>query len=823
MFHSKEAREHVESFVDLIDYYSLVDNGIGFLKSGAYFAAWEIAGHDVSSQTLADQFYLANRFANGLNLGADFGFGCDVIRVPFTSYIEETSLWHDPVSFLIDEERRRQFAKPGNYFDNRAFFCLTYRPIEREGKASNWLFEAGQGEGEQGGDASRQLERFSRAVDELEALFAANLKSARRLRCWEKGGMIFDDLHRYVRFCIDTEDDSFPIPETAVNLNQLFATPLVPGDWPKLGDKYRAVVAINAFPMKSFAGILAPLLSMPFAYRFCQQAEILDTQQAVAFYTKKAAAWRHKKIPFLSKLIDKQNAQIKDKKAAQLEVEADDAIYAAEYQTTIEVFYTGKVILSHESLDTLREMVKDVRNKIKPFGSRHEESNAVAALVSSLPGHMHRDPRHSVVTTQNLAHFLPLGSPARGHRYHPSPYFPKKSPPHIMAATVGRSPISLCLHVQDTGHALVPGPIGNGKSTLLGHLAVQFLRYPGSRVIAFDKKASLYTLTKAVRGNFMDITPGKIQLCPLYHLDSPTEIAWGSRYVAFLCELNGLTLTPRNQSAIDKGILSIADSDPEYRSITDVQMQIDDDEVRAALDFFTLKSTSGGLLDGRRNPIAISRFTVFETDEMYKLDPRLVNAVLFSIFHEIERRANSAVPTLVLVDEFRKALQHPIAAKNFDEFLEEGRKVNIAVVLAIQSIQKILDSPLRSTILDSCKTKIILPNPNAATGEMADVYRELDLNDSDLEAIAGATPKRDYYWTSPEGNQIISLDCGNVFLAFMQSSDEDRALVDKMIARNPSGWQVDWLRHKGLDSYGWPTFLESLIESSEHLYAAVSA
>src|SRR5256885_3592842 len=41
-------------------------------------------------------------------------------------------------------------------------------------------------------------------------------------------------------------------------------------------------------------------------------------------------------------------------------------------------------------------------------------------------------------------------------------------------------------HIGDVGHTLVAGPTGMGKSVLLATLAMQFRRYRGSRIFAFD-------------------------------------------------------------------------------------------------------------------------------------------------------------------------------------------------------------------------------------------------------------------------------------------------------------------------------------------------
>ena len=172
--------------------------------------------------------------------------------------------------------------------------------------------------------------------------------------------------------------------------------------------------------------------------------------------------------------------------------------------------------------------------------------------------------------------------------------------------------------------------------------------------------------------------------------------------------------------------------------------------------------------------------------------------MLFYIFNRIWRSLSLTVPTLVSVDELRASLDQPLAVKNFERFLVEGRKLNMALMLSIQEIGKILESPLCTTINRECATKIFLANPTAATGERK-IYEEFGMDEMDIENIASAQPKADYYWASPEGRRRIHLALGGVALSFLAASgDRDRQLVDTLIERKPNGWTSDWLRLRGL-------------------------
>jgi type IV secretion system protein VirB4 len=71
-------------------------------------------------------------------------------------------------------------------------------------------------------------------------------------------------------------------------------------------------------------------------------------------------------------------------------------------------------------------------------------------------------------------------------------------PPLFHARTEGATPFRFSLHIGDVGHTLVIGPTGAGKSVLLALMALQFRRYAGARVFAFDFGGSIRSAAIAV-------------------------------------------------------------------------------------------------------------------------------------------------------------------------------------------------------------------------------------------------------------------------------------------------------------------------------------
>jgi type IV secretion system protein VirB4 len=86
------------------------------------------------------------------------------------------------------------------------------------------------------------------------------------------------------------------------------------------------------------------------------------------------------------------------------------------------------------------------------------------------------------------------------------------------------------------------------------------------------------------------------------------------------------------------------------------------------------------------------------------------------------------------------------------------------VVFATQSLADIETSAVASAIIESCPTRLFLPNERAVEPQILSIYRRFGLNDRQIEIIARATPKRDYYCQSRRGNRLFELGLGEVAL-----------------------------------------------------------
>jgi type IV secretion system protein VirB4 len=179
--------------------------------------------------------------------------------------------------------------------------------------------------------------------------------------------------------------------------------------------------------------------------------------------------------------------------------------------------------------------------------------------------------------------------------------------------------------------------------------------------------------------------------------------------------------------------------------------------------------------------------------------------VLLYLFRRFETSLRGQ-PALLLLDEAWVMLGHPVFREKLREWLKVLRRANCAVVLATQSLSDAVNSGIFDVLIESCPTKILLPNPEADTGGTAahpgprDLYRMIGLNEAQLQILKTAVKKRHYYYLSPEGRRLFDLNLGPVALAFVGVSDrESLAYLRQLAERHGEQWPWVWLRERGVN------------------------
>ncbi|AEK57829.1 Conjugative transfer protein TrbE [Acidithiobacillus caldus SM-1] len=352
-------------------------------------------------------------------------------------------------------------------------------------------------------------------------------------------------------------------------------------------------------------------------------------------------------------------------------------------------------------------------------------------------------------------------------------------------------------HLYLDGHFLAHH--NSGKSTILNLLAAQWLRYRNARVICFDKGRSMYALTEAVGGQHYDIGGEYSQLAfaPLERIDSPNERVFAEEWLESLAILQGVPMSAQERAVIHRAVEGLAQESG--RSISDFVNLVQSIQIKQAIEVYTGTGKYGDILDARHDGLDMhANFVTFEMDSLPQGESAkgIVVPILLYIFHRIESMLDGR-PTLIVLDEAWSLLDNPLFLNKIREWLKVLRKKNAAVVFATQSLADIVNNPLLPVLQESCPTKIFLPNVEAGSKNLMPMYESFGLVDRQIELLQMATPKREYYFSSPDGQRLVSFAFGPVALAFCAVSDpRDVKRVAELKAQYGDEWRRLWLAER---------------------------
>src|SRR6202051_2502125 len=319
-------------------------------------------------------------------------------------------------------------------------------------------------------------------------------------------------------------------------------------------------------------------------------------------------------------------------------------------------------------------------------------------------------------------------------------------------------------------------------------------------------------LTEAASGAFYDRAGPKADLafCPLKDIDGESDVQWAVGWIEVLCELNGLKFSPKHRNAVAEAVMRLQLSPT--RTLTELSANVQDTEIRDALQHFTVMGPMGSLLDADHDMLGNGRFLSFETENLMQLDDKAVIPVLLYLFRRIEQRLDGS-PTLIILDEAWSYLQHQLFRNRLKDWLKTMRRKNAGVIMATQQISDIANADIADVVLENCPTKILLPNAESKNPGSREFYDRIGLNERELEILQVSVPKQHYYVVSKLGRRLVDLGVGKVALSWVGvNGREERQIVESVMERFPDTWREEWLRLKHLSS--WADYFGSLEQES---------
>lgn len=780
-----------QSLSEYMNWGMIVAPGTIACKDGSFIAAWSMTGIDPESMEASTYAAHMERIARGFaGFRDDATFWVTLCRKSAaTEYLNyQVGQGDDPLS-LIAAERVAVLSASGGAFRNELTLAVQWNPTD-VAKAT-----------------SVNLELFETFCKTVEGRFRAilgldRLRNGRR-RNGQGRFLSYDRLTSHFGERISGKPRYYsPSPRGEhAYVSHVLRPGFVqsaPTGAPKIFGREAEIITIDGFPQTidrdPFAALEAVPFDMQITMRFaCQSKRSTRDMAAKVFKSWEQGGSNLFKQAF-SNGPTKQDTFSQEMAAhaeeTTNEIERETLSYGR-FALTATIFGDERIADTADQRARVDLQAQEVVEALQDSGfeTRVERLNGLEAFLGSLPGHGHYNIRTQGVSSRVFAWSMPSTSIWAGSRTNPSPLLPEGTPSLLTGRSLTGELFDFNLHVNDVGHGLVFGPTGGGKSVFLGLLAAEWQRYRDGQVIVFDKGRSMQRLTRAVGGSVSIFDSQHGGVAPLKAADR-LGAAWLEKWVRTLADVNNIARSPKRDREIKEIVESFLAS--KERNFEAMAALAQEEDLRTLFDTYAT-SEATAVLRGASDYAGLDpKMTLIETDEIFNgLDESTYVPLIDYLFEEVSRRIDGR-PTLIVLDEAWAYLKTPAFAERITSWLREGRKKNLALLMATQSLRDIIEDDLMGVIMESCKTKIFLPNAGARNNKQKAQYLSLGLNEQQVELVATSAPKRDYYITQEDNERVVDFALGPATLTLIgQTSLDDSEAAETAWKTNPDFWRND--------------------------------
>ncbi len=611
---------------------------------------------------------------------------------------------------------------------NEIYLAVVYRPTSgvATGLASKVLARAQR-------DGSKQV--LADALDACEKLSQTLAASLARyepdlLGTYRSGGVWCSSLLEYLGLLINAEGQRLPLPVGPLNqalatTRLFFGTEAIEYRAPT-ATRVGAMLGIKEYPTPSVVGMYNRLLSAPFAFVLTQSFAFLTKATGQSLLQR-----QFNRMANAGDFAVSQATELKDALDALTSNEFVMGDHHFTLQILADVTEPGIDMGGGGRLKVLNDHIALARSLLADTGMliAREDLALEAAFWAQLPGNFPLRPRKAPITSRNFAamapfHNYPTGRATGNHWGDALSLF----------VTSARSPYFFSLHAsnpsdpdggsrKDTGHTLICGPTGSGKTVFIGFL-IAMLDRQGATQVVFDKDHGLEILVRALGGEYLPLKNGvPTGFNPLQLPITPANVEF---IKAWLLNLSaGPSQSPGANSAretadLDQALRGTLALEPEARRLSRLVEFLDPTDpegLHARLAHWC--EVCGGdyawVFDNSRDTV-VSRLTGRSTigfDVTEFLDHPLTRSPITLYLFHLVRQLLDGRRLVCWMDEFWRLLADPA----FKNFAKDGpktwRKLNGVMCLATQSPSDVLDSSISRTLVEQTPTKVFFPNADA--------------------------------------------------------------------------------------------------------------
>lgn len=775
-------------------------------KDSSLMATFEITGIDTDSAQISDVNWLAENVQR-----AAFGLNDQPVTLWWTVKRVKTDYWPglpmpDEISQLIDDERKNAFLSGENYV-NRHFVTLLFTPhtgVEKFKERVNGfvkegipmakaLYYAGMSMLSRKyafAYSGRELDIAISKFEEVLTNFADRLGGVHPRR------LIGDEYYAFLSGMASPlngfQADEMSLPKGYGFLDQMIGQSTI-GVGGKLleinGQKsgYLAAYSVKGWPEVTFpdmgmSGLTDALLSVPGEVTISQIFRF-SPREKTAKYLKGIRQYNEiLSFPALQYVFSafnggNMNPDRGNKTRINAASVATDALSEVDANQAVYGWYNYTVTVAGNTAKETEDMAHYISKAFTHYGltSVRETLHLLSAFAGTLPGNTYDVARWAFLRSENMADFAPVRGVRQGEKKNQflSEQTGKECPSVTILNTSRSTPFNFNFHVGDLAHTFVVGPAGAGKSSFVNFLISQWRKY-GSRVVIFDKDHSCRIATLLQGGKYIDMKPGvtNISINPFSLAVDPAHHEFLARWVEGLISSRGYRMTSQDEKAVLNAIAGVAaDPEPRHHRLMTCYTLLPP-HLQEHLDVWVGNKPLARYFDNIEDNLDLGEFTAIEMGALME-NPRVSSSFLDYIFYRlwmVLQNQKTPVPTLIYIEECWFFMSDEAFEQKIRDWLKTFRKKVAHVVMATQSVDDLAQSKVFSAIRDNMPTRIFLPNPNATSESLSELYRrQFELTTEQIQLIRNATPKRNYFITQPGAAKMVDCKFSPAIMACIRS------------------------------------------------------
>jgi type IV secretion/conjugal transfer VirB4 family ATPase len=541
-------------------------------------------------------------------------------------------------------------------------------------------------------------------------------------------------------------------------------------------DSYSAWLTIKSYHGETGDKMLDVLFETPREFSLIQHYDLLSKDQALYLLNDKIRF----NVAFTQAgvVISRQLEELINK------------VQAGELQICV---HSYAIQVYGETLQDLEAAVSEVGNAIESWGIRIKRENKLQEPLfwSQFPGYEKLNVRRREITTENFTQFVNFSSIGEG-----LDSCSWGNSPAVLLKTPAGTEYSFVPHEstdrEALGHMLIVGGPGSGKTTFMSFFETNILKYPGMRILNFDRLHGMEIATRMQDGHYEDFNE-KTELCPFQMDDTHINRVFLANW---LQQLSGKT-DDESMERIHRAIDMVYQIPKGNRCLEEMVLAFGnkgDETLMTAMS----KWLPGGVYDqfftGTKDSLTFNK-RVITYDMTTLLDvPDVLGPLARYIFHRLEQTIhNDPTPFFIFVDEFKKYLENVDFAQYLNRMSQEYRKLNGVFAAGIQQAGHLLDHPEGAKMRENFATYLLFPATSASEEHYVGGF---GLTETEFKWIKkGGSPRQVLMKRKSSGESaILNLDLSSIGeLLKVYNSGAPTIKRLNQLRRTSPDWKQDYL------------------------------